>query len=103
VVPLFDFGIMILQNYKGSQASSSSNKELKPEEEAILAGFYVMPKYDINLRDFLKLSEKVDTDMIFDMGCQLLDAFEALHEAGYVYNDLKPENIMINIEQSNSK
>jgi serine/threonine protein kinase len=34
--------------------------------------------------------------MIFDLGCQLLDSFEALHEAGYVYNDLKPENIMVN-------
>ena len=57
-----------------------------------------MPKYDINLKDHLKLQGKVDPDMIFDIGCQLLDAFEALHEAGYVYNDLKPENIMINIE-----
>ena len=56
--------------FKGYQASSSSNKKLKPDEDAILAGYYVMPKYDINLRDHLKKLEKVDTDMIFDIGCQ---------------------------------
>lgn len=61
-----------------------------------------MPKYEINLRDQLKCSNTIDTDMIFDLGCQLLDAFECLHEAGYVYNDLKPENIMINKIKDNS-
>ena len=34
--------------------------------------------------------------MVYDLGIQLLDIFEQIHSAGYVYNDLKLNNLMFN-------
>lgn len=32
---------------------------------------------------------------IFHLGLQILDILELVHKSGYVYNDLKPDNILI--------
>ena len=35
---------------------------------------------------------------VLEIASQLLTSFRLTHKAGYVYNDLKPENIMISFE-----
>jgi serine/threonine protein kinase len=31
----------------------------------------------------------------FEIGIQLIDILKSIHEAGYIYNDLKPNNILL--------
>ena len=33
-------------------------------------------------------------DIVYKMGCQCLDFIKSLHELGYLYVDIKPENIL---------
>ena len=32
---------------------------------------------------------------VYSLGINLIDILEKIHNAGFVYNDLKPENIML--------
>ena len=36
------------------------------------------------------------------LGTQLINVLEQIHQAGYVYNDLKPDNIMIKVPENSS-
>ena len=59
-----------------------------------------MPRYGRDLFDYI-YKEKVylSAVSIFNMGQKLLDIFELIHNSGYVYNDLKLENIVIDINE----
>ena len=50
-------------------------------------------------KDLLEILRTVDGQLndvsIFHLGLKLLDILELIHESGLVYNDLKPDNIMI--------
>jgi len=61
-----------------------------------------MPKYKCNLQDYIDQSNKIDIDFIFKTGSRLLDAFELVHECGFTYNDLKPQNVMVHIKDGNT-
>ena len=55
-----------------------------------------MPRYGYNLDDwFEKLKFKICKNTILDIGIRLSYFLQNIHEAGYVYNDLKLDNIMI--------
>ena len=41
------------------------------------------------------MSKKRDYSLRYSLGINLIDILEQIHNAGFVYNDLKPENIMI--------
>jgi serine/threonine protein kinase len=56
--------------------------------------FYVMHRYHMNLRDFMKTGIAADNVMAFFS--QMLDGVEAAHFLGVVHRDLKPENILYN-------
>lgn len=44
-----------------------------------------------NLQQLLKLSgEKLSLKTIIILGLQMIDRIEVLHNAGYVYKDIKP-------------
>jgi serine/threonine protein kinase len=38
-------------------------------------------------------------ESVFQIGLQLLDILEMIHNAGYIYNDLKLDNILLGYEQ----
>lgn len=54
--------------------------------------FYVMPRYDGNLRDLMKGG--IDPYRTLSLFSQILDGVEAAHLQGVVHRDLKPENIL---------
>lgn len=56
----------------------------------------VMPCYGPDL-DYLldQRNYKISNRSIYHLGLQLLDIYEVVHKSGLVFNDLKPDNILI--------
>ncbi len=58
--------------------------------------YIVMPRYGKNLSDFFLENElNFSLATILDIGQRVLQQLQAVHRAGYIYNDLKPDNIML--------
>jgi serine/threonine protein kinase len=69
----------------------SSNKAENQE-----ASFLIMRRYDMDLMECYKTLEngtKFENTMHFAR--EILLGFQIIHNAGYVYNDLTPKNIMV--------
>ena len=59
-----------------------------------------MPRYGKNLNYCLQSRKfQISHESVFHIGLQLLDIFEIIHNAGYIYNDLKLDNILLGYEQ----
>jgi len=54
--------------------------------------FYVMKRYDSNLRTLMKSSIRAPN--VLNLFIQILDGVEAAHLRGSVHRDLKPENVL---------
>lgn len=54
--------------------------------------FYVMPKFQNNLRDLLE--QRIPKDEILHLFNQILDGIDAAHKSKVFHRDLKPENIL---------
>jgi len=54
--------------------------------------FYVMPKYEGNLRS--RMEAGIKPDSVLALFSQILDGVEAAHLKGVIHRDLKPENIL---------
>jgi eukaryotic-like serine/threonine-protein kinase len=54
--------------------------------------FYVMRRYDCNLRDLMKLGGP--SQDVLQLFGKILDGVEAAHLLGVVHRDLKPENVL---------
>lgn len=57
--------------------------------------YLIMPKYEMTLGSYLE-RQQVTCDDILEFGRQILTHLYVIHSAGYVHNDLKPDNFMIN-------
>ena len=70
------------------------SKDAPPEKNF---GYFVMPRYGKDLQTFFVTdSKRLSKASIYYLGLALLQTFEQIHLAGYIYNDLKTDNIMIN-------
>ncbi len=67
--------------------------------EEVNGPFYVMRRYDGNLRDLMRAG--MEPDHVLPLFSQVLDGVEAAHLQGAVHRDLKPENILWD-KQSNA-
>lgn len=55
-----------------------------------------MPRLEVNLyRLFCKRKGYFTPDSIFSLGIQIVNVLEQIHAAGFVYNDLKLDNLML--------
>ena len=62
--------------------------------------FYVMPRYQYSLDEYLDSFTGDPLQKIrhvVDIIAQLVFSLKMVHLSGYVYNDLKPENVVIDI------
>lgn len=59
---------------------------------AIEGPFYVMPRYQSNLRQLIK--DRISPADVLPRFSQILDGVEAAHLQGVIHRDLKPENIL---------
>jgi serine/threonine protein kinase len=58
-----------------------------------------MPRYGYNLADYFHFKRKYMSKFsVLSVGLAMLDAFEKIHEAGYTYNDLKPDNVLMGLD-----
>ena len=58
--------------------------------------YYVMPRYGKNLdRLFTEHKHRFSLKTVLQIGIQLVDILDRIHTAGYTYNDLKLDNIVI--------
>ena len=56
----------------------------------------VMDKFGDNLRIIHDhMDDKFSIQTVLQAGVQLLSLIEHIHELGYVFNDLKPDNILV--------
>jgi serine/threonine protein kinase len=61
-----------------------------------LMAWVIMPRYGSNLENcFKKIGSKFSKGCIYEIGTAVLTHLEAVHRAGYVFNDLKLENLMV--------
>ena len=60
----------------------------------------VTKRYTVNLLDFLERQKNVTEKTILTLMSNLLVALEIVHQSGHVYNDLKLDNIMLQINKN---
>lgn len=54
-----------------------------------------MPRLGQNLESFFEnCKRKMNKSSAYQLGVHIINIFEQIHSAGYVYNDLKLDNIM---------
>lgn len=55
-----------------------------------------MPRYGINLQKlFYARNASLPKEAVYSLGIQLLAIMEKIHAAGYVFNDLKLDNLLL--------
>lgn len=58
--------------------------------------YMIMPRYGTNLEEyFSKNKQKMSKFSVLAIGIALLNDFQKIHEAGFTFNDLKPDNILM--------
>ena len=74
------------------------NHEL--DGEVTMLAYLIMPRYSHNLDTwFEKMKFTFTNETILHLAQRLLSVFEEIHSAGYVFNDLKLDNIMVGYGQ----
>lgn len=80
------YGMLFLNDYEPSL-----------DGESKLMAYYAMPLNTMSLLSYF--NSKRDwyrIDAVLDVGFQLINIINDIHETGYCYNNLKPENVMVN-------
>jgi len=55
-----------------------------------------MPRYGLNLEDcFENMNNRLSRRSTLNLGIKIIDILEKVHAAGYTYNDLKLDNLLI--------
>lgn len=73
----------------------------QPGEKTLL-GFYIIPRYQSSLYEHLQRYQKFESQYIKQIlliGEQLTDILKIIHTSHRTYNDLKPENVMIDLNR----
>lgn len=80
-----DYGLFDLANFEARASKPTT------------AAFYTMPLYEMTLQEYLSQLEGVDKIVkILDVAHKLVSIFKYVHCAKRTFNDLKPQNVMIN-------
>ena len=63
--------------------------------------FYLVMEYveGDSLAQMIAVEKKLEPGRVVDIAVQVLEALEAAHEHGIVHRDVKPENVMISVDQ----
>lgn len=77
----------------------STEQIMSNRENFNISSYVIMPRFGMNLEDlFQRRKNQFTKQQIWSLGIQLLNMLERIHEAGYVYNDLKLDNLLLNIK-----
>lgn len=81
---------------------ASGTVVLADEKTKILEehSYMIMPRLGQNLETYFKSCDsKMSKSSAYQLGIQIITMLEQIHSAGYVYNDLKLDNIMVDFNQ----
>ena len=79
-----------------SDLSQTSSIESVFAERKEFYAYYVMPRFGRNLEVLhAEANQHFSAATILKIGANLLDIFRDIHAAGYTYNDLKMDNILV--------
>ena len=71
----------------------------KGELESTMLSYFIMPRYGQNFETYFDyLDRKLSTVSILELGKNIVRIFEIIHRAGYIYNDLKLDNILFGMQ-----
>jgi len=85
VPKLVDYGTLVMTNFR------------RGDKEPKCFSYYIMPKYEVTLEDYLKGLKGVKKAIyVLEVAIQLVSIMELVHKSNRTFNDLKPENVMIN-------
>jgi serine/threonine protein kinase len=90
---------------KGYPDYLSSGKTQKVSKNTQTSYDYlIMTKLGMNLKEVMKSLnvKQLELKTVVQIGIQIIDRLQALHELGYIYCDLKLDNIMIGSKSYNS-
>ena len=94
----------IEQDSNNSSTSYTSDECSKNKKESrqinckidVPLAYFFMPRYGKDLKSIMKSRDKhLSSASIFHLGLSLLNTIELIHSSGLVYNDLKPDNILM--------
>jgi serine/threonine protein kinase len=58
-----------------------------------------MPRYGKNLETYFEeMGTKLSKASVLDLGLAILQMFESIHASGYIFNDLKPDNLLVGFQ-----
>ena len=64
-----------------------------------MLSYFIMPRFGQNFESYFDyLDRKLSTVSILELGKKIIRIFEIIHRAGYIYNDLKLDNILFGIQ-----
>ena len=73
-----------------------STECLQLKEEPILMSYMIMPRFGSNLENYFENQGcKMSNQSVLYFGTKLLKMLEGIHAAGFTYNDLKLDNVLV--------
>ena len=95
VPEIIHYGIIALKN-------NFSDIEQQPmecdneDQQYQLMSYFIIPRFGQNLEDYFEIvKNKLSRKSAYGLGLRIIDIIEKIHAAGYTYNDLKLDNLLI--------
>lgn len=76
-----------------------NSDNLLEQEEPILMSYMIMPRYGGNLENYFeKQGCQMTNESILQFGICMLRMLEGIHAAGFTYNDIKLDNVLVGFQ-----
>ena len=83
-------------NSSGDTIATLDDKVELNKSNSTVYSFMVMPRLSFNLHQvFLAQQGQFSMRMVCDVALQVVDMLQIIHRSGYVFNDLKLDNLMV--------
>lgn len=92
---IYGSGFVIKEATQG-KTSRKSPRSSKDSSSGEKMSYYIMPRFGQNLEQYFDQQERnLSKSSIYSLGIALLNILEQIHDSGYIYNDLKLDNLLI--------
>lgn len=74
------------------------------DDNAVIFSYMVMPRYGMTLHDLFESRKGLlSAASIYSLGIQMINILEQIHQAGFVFNDLKLDNLLFDMDADAKK